>query len=133
VKRLGRIISALSLLFILGFGSAVPVSAACDNNGNPLECACESGGVSNNSACKADTSNPITGPNGVIKKISLVIAFVAGVAAVIVILIAGLMYVTSGGDAQKAASARSAILGAVIGLFIVAASESIVIFVVNKL
>lgn len=136
MKRLARFASALSLLFVLGFGSAVPasVAAACNNNGNPLNCACSAGGgAANSSTCKADTSNPITGANGVLKKVSLVIAFIAGVAAVIIILIAGLMYVTAGGDPQKAATARSAIIGAVVGLIIVAASESIVIFVINKL
>lgn len=136
MKRLTRLISALALLFVIGLGPVTAVSAAtvCSNSGNPLSCACGAGGgVANTSTCKADTSDPITGPNGVIKKVSLVIAFIAGLAAVIIILIAGLMYVTAGGDAQKVSSARSAIIGAVVGLVIVAASESIVIFVVNKL
>lgn len=132
-----RFVSALALLFVIGFGPVATVSAAgtlCSNSGNPLSCACGAGGgVANTSTCKADTSDPITGSHGVIKKVSLVIAFIAGIVAVIIIIIAGFMYVTGGGDPQKVSSARSAIIGAVVGLIIVAASESIVIFVINKL
>jgi hypothetical protein len=68
----------------------------------------------------------------VFKKVSLVISFIAGVAAVIVILVAGVMFVTASGDAAKAANARKTIIGAVIGLVIIAVSEALVIFVVSK-
>jgi len=45
--------------------------------------------------------------------------WVAGVIAVIVIIVAGFMYVTSGGDAAKVVKAKNAILYAVIGLVII--------------
>jgi len=102
---------------------------------NPLSEACgtDNGAASQTAACTAGTDNPIVGPNGVLKKVSLILAFVSGVVAVIMVLFSGFNYVTSGGDAKKAASARSAIVGAAVGLVIIAASESIVIFVVSKL
>jgi hypothetical protein len=69
----------------------------------------------------------------VLKKVSLIMAVISGVVAVIIILLSGFRYITSAGDAQKAASARSAIVGAVVGLVVIAASESIIVFVVSKI
>lgn len=43
----------------------------------------------------------------------------SGIVAVIVIIIAGYLYVTSNGDPNSAARAKNAILGAVIGLVII--------------
>jgi len=101
---------------------------------NPLDKACQSGvGASDSSACSANGSDPISGPNGALRKVSLIIATIAGIAAVIIIIIGGLQYITSGGDPQKAAGARNAIIGAAVGLVIIAAAESIIIFVVSKL
>lgn len=45
--------------------------------------------------------------------------WLAGVIAVIVIVVAGFMYVTSGGDPAKVVRAKNAILYAVIGLVVI--------------
>jgi hypothetical protein len=101
---------------------------------NPFGSACGSGGgATGSTACSTNGSDPISGPNGALKKISVVLAGVAGVAAVILIIVGGFQYVTSNGDAAKAAGARNTIMGSVIGLVIIVAAESIVLFVVSKL
>lgn len=71
-------------------------------------------------------------PNETLRKVSSLIAWIAGVAAVIIIIISGFMYVTSGGDPQKTASARSALIGAIVGLVVIVAAESILLFVLGK-
>lgn len=102
---------------------------------NPLTDACGSGGGSAGSAACTDLSgkDPITGPNGILTKASLILATIAGIAAVIIIMVSGFRYITANGDANKAASARNGIIGAAVGLVIIAAAESIVILVVRKL
>lgn len=45
--------------------------------------------------------------------------WIAGVIAVIIIVVAGFMYVTSGGDAAKVVKAKNTIMSAVIGLVII--------------
>lgn len=102
---------------------------------NPLSDACGAGGGAGSStACSSQTTtDPIAGPNGVLKKITLIIATIAGIAAVIIIIISGIRFITSNGDAQKAASARTAILQAFIGLIIIVASSGIITFVVSKI
>jgi hypothetical protein len=135
MKRIARLITFLLLCVSLGFGIVGIASAAtCSTTTNPLECACGAGGGATGSdTCKTNGSDPIGGPNGVLKKVSILIAFMAGVVAVIVLIFGGLMFVVANGDAQKAANARKMVLGAVVGLVIIAASETILIFVVSKL
>lgn len=57
--------------------------------------------------------------------------FWAGIVAVVVIVLAGLKYVTSAGDPGKVATAKNAILYALVGLILVILSFTIVNFVVG--
>lgn len=60
-----------------------------------------------------------------------VFSWVVGVAAVIMIIIGGLKYITSSGDSNNITSAKNTILYAIIGLVIVALAQFIVKFVLN--
>lgn len=79
------------------------------------------------------STNPLTGPNGVIVKATAFTAAVAGLIAVIIIILAGLSFVTSGGDAAKAKTAKATILYTVAGLAIILLAGSILSLVVSKL
>ncbi|HUC89961.1 MAG TPA: hypothetical protein VMR45_04120 [Patescibacteria group bacterium] len=94
-----------------------------------------SGAAASSAVCsdKAKTSDPITGPNGAIRKISLLIARITGIAAVIMIVVGGFMYVTSSGDASKANDARRVIIYALVGLVVIVLAQSIILFVLNKI
>ena len=50
----------------------------------------------------------------------------------IVIVVAGFKYVTSAGDASKIASAKNTLIYAIVGLIIVAMSQAIVRFVLQR-
>lgn len=134
--------AALTLLLVFalslggGIASAAPSAGSCSNGNNPLECACQAGGgVANQSVgCTGSTTNdPISGPHGVLRKVSLLLSVLAALAAVVMIIVNSFRYIVSNGDAQKAASARSGIIGAGVGLVIIAAAETIILFVVSKL
>ena len=58
---------------------------------------------------------------------------VLGIVAVVVIIIGGVSYMTSSGDASKVKKAKDTILYGVIGLIIVALSFAIVNFVIGNL
>ena len=62
---------------------------------------------------------------GLIANVLNPVYFWAAVIAVIVIVVAGFMYTTSGGDPSKVTRAKNAILGAVIGLVVVLCAFSI--------
>jgi hypothetical protein len=125
-----RIIASLTVLLCLAAPAAYAYASA--STYNPLSAACAAG-TQASSACAKTSSNPISGPNGIIRKASLIIATIAGVAAVIIIIVSGFQYITSAGDPQKAASARNGIIGAAVGLVIIAAAQTILIFVLDKI
>lgn len=136
IRVLKTAVLVLVLAVALGFGGTQPVAADnCSAGGNALECVCTPGSAAQDSSvCSTDANkDPITGDDGVLKKASLLLALLAGIIAVILILIGSVQYILSAGDAQKAASARQMILGAVVGLVIIAVAYSIVVFVVSKL
>jgi len=58
---------------------------------------------------------------------------VVGALALLMITISGLRYITSAGDAQKAAKARTGLVNSLVGLAIAISAEAIVAFVVNRL
>ena len=55
-----------------------------------------------------------------------------GIVAVVMIIIGGLRYITSGGNDTNVASAKNTLLYAIIGLIIVSLAQLIVRFVLNK-
>ena len=57
---------------------------------------------------------------------------IVGVAAVIMIIVAGMRYTLSGGDTTKTNSAKSTIIYALVGLVVVALSQLLVHFVLNN-
>lgn len=61
-----------------------------------------------------------------------VFSFVVGFIAIIMIIIGGLKYITSGGDPNSVNGAKNTILYAAIGLVIVALAQFIVRFVIEK-
>jgi hypothetical protein len=60
-----------------------------------------------------------------------IISFIAGIAAVILIVVAGVKFITSGGDSNGVASARNTLVYALIGLAVVALAQVIVHFVLQ--
>ncbi len=127
---MNKLLLALTV-FVAGFLGlglvAAPVSAAED----PLASVCaQNPGAS---ACQEPDRNPIYGPNGVVTRVTQLLIFVIGFAAVMTIIIAGFRYVTSAGDPQRAAGAKDAILYAVIGLVVALLAQVIVSFVLRRL
>ncbi len=64
--------------------------------------------------------------------VSNALIFVIGSVSVIMIIVGGLRFVTSAGDAKQAESARNTILYAVIGVIVAASAFAIVSFVAGK-
>lgn len=69
----------------------------------------------------------------ILKSVLHILSIVVGVAAVITIIISGLRFITSQGDASNIASARSGLIYALVGLVIVALSQVIARFVLDRL
>jgi len=61
-----------------------------------------------------------------------IVYFIAGIVAVIVIIIAGYIYTTSGGDAGAVKRAKNMILYAVVGIVVIALAFTITQFVAGR-
>jgi type IV secretory pathway VirB2 component (pilin) len=76
-------------------------------------------------------TSPQKDPNDAIAGILNTVYLVAGMVAVITIVIAGMVYVTSRGDPGKVKQARNAIVGALVGLVIVMSAFVITQFIIR--
>lgn len=115
--------------------SIVPFVPATALAFNPFGTICSNGGGSS-AVCqeqKNGSTNPLTGPNGLFFGIAKIIAIIAGISAVIIIIISGLRFVTSGGDPAKAKGAKDALVAALIGLVIIMLAGSIISLVLSRL
>jgi hypothetical protein len=126
---LGAIVPWLILIPALTMGSAYAVNIfpGCQPGGSLAE----QGATVCKDVTSSDTnSDPIY---KIIKAAIEVISFVTGVAAVILILISGIRFMTSGGEPSKVSEAKSTLLYAAIGIFIVIVSQGIIALVLNRL
>lgn len=122
----------IGLMIVFGGVFALsPASASADLlPGGSAVCKQAAGSAACQQNAVKKGENPAT---ELIAKITLIIAVVAGIAAVIMIIVSGLRFISSGGDAQKVAGAKNNLVGAIIGLVIIALASTIVSFVVGKL
>lgn len=92
-------------------------------------------------ACKArGSSDPIAGPNGILLRITNIIAYLAGAVAVIMIIVGSIRFITSGSDVSTGSrtdtdveDARRAIANAVVGLAIIILAKAIITYVIRRL
>ena len=70
--------------------------------------------------------------NALLSRIINVLSIIVGVIAVVMIIVGGLRYITSGGDSSKVGAAKTTIIYAIVGLVIVALAQLIVHFVLNE-
>ena len=86
-------------------------------------------------AFDTQASKPV-GPetvNTLVTKIADTLAIVAGAAAVIMLIYAGIQYITAGGNTEQATKARQGIINSLIGIAIVILSYGLVLWVAKQL
>lgn len=130
------------LVFVAFFGLW---SSAAKAQYDPFEDVC-TGSAASSPTCQqkkaqeAAGTNPVAGPGGIISDAANIIALVGGIAAVIIIIISGFVFVTAGGaiggqragdSPTRAKNARTVLVGAVIGLVVIALGWSITTFIIN--
>lgn len=91
---------------------------------------CGSDGAGKTTICETSATS-LTG--GILGNVINILLFLAGTIAVIMIIIGGIRYITSDGDANKAGQAKNTIIYAIIGLVVAVLSYGIVAFVLGRL
>lgn len=130
MKRIINILMLLPTFLII----SMPVAAGA---ASILDEACNSGAGSS-AACKdrstqSTTDNRIYGPNGILTKAARIVAFVVGIASVIMIIIGGLRYVMASGDPNSINGAKNTIIYALIGLVVALFATGIIQFVLDRI
>jgi hypothetical protein len=112
-------------VLLTGFSINAPVPALATAQEEVLKGAC----VTDPTACNEDAGSKV---ENLIGSVINILSWIVGIIAVIMIIIGGLRYITSGGDSANVTAAKNTILYAVIGLVIVAFAQLIVRFVIKK-
>jgi len=117
-----RLLIFLTLVAGLLIPIAVPATAlACggsDNKGQVLQ------GIGASGSCTNDSQVA-----NVIHAVVSILSLVVGAVAVIMIVLAGFKYITSGGDSGRVSNAKSTLIYALIGVAVAALAQVIVHFV----
>lgn len=126
VKEISALAASLAVAFALAHSFASPVYAA-GAAGSAQQAVC--GGVNlGGGTCSGGASEL----DKVVKAAVQILSIIAGIAAVIMLIIGGLKYVTSGGDSSSIASAKTSIIYALVGIVVVVLSQLLVKFVLTK-
>lgn len=116
---------------VLGISVAVPsvAGAACQTGSNAVNSGLKGGA---DCAQGAGQQSDLFGANGVFKTITNVLLYIIGAIAVIMLIVGGIRYVTSGGDAGAVTSAKNTILYAVVGIVVAILAYAVVNFVITS-
>jgi hypothetical protein len=128
--RLKLLLASILALPVLGIGLAAPALAQTSPEITEGLCA----GVNldiNNPDCKT-TDEASQRINNLIRRVINFLSLIVGVVAVIMIIIGGFRYITSGGSDTGVTSAKNTILYAIIGLIIVALAQLLVRFILRQ-
>jgi hypothetical protein len=123
--------SALFSLFLVPLAVPAVVSAQFDPNCGGID-ECLDDGASATDPGGEGGEAATTRLNAIIRTVINVFSIVVGVVAVIMIIVGGLKYITSGGDSGNITSAKNTILYAIVGLIVVALAQIIVRFVLER-
>lgn len=121
------------LVVLIGICGLLPATVL----GQGLDQSCTGAGA-NSTFCQgvkggqSQTDNSFYGKNGILSKVSNIIAIIAGIAAIITIIAAGISFILADGDSGKIRESRNTIIYAVVGLFVILLARSIIAFVLNN-
>ncbi len=125
VKNLKLLAVALAAIGSIGFLG--PVVNADESNPTINDV------VSDNSAVKPEkTPRNLLGTGGIVTTMINLLMYIVGLISVVMMIVGGLKYVTSGGDAGKVGEAKNTIMYSIIGLVVAILSFAIVNFVVTQ-
>ncbi len=124
---------ALLIIMTLSLSLSALAFSASANAVDIFRGTCNAGGAgSGSTVCKSVSDqqghlnqNPII---TIIKGAIDVISFLVGIAAIIGLVVSGLRLITSGGNAESVASARSGITYSLVGIMVVVLAQTIVVF-----
>jgi len=132
IKRLKNIILACSMIMVAAAPVAVVSSVAASSTVNIDQSVC--GGTGFNLSGNGGNCSSVgeSGFQSLLDKVVNIFSAIVGIIAVIMIIVGGLRYITSGGDSSRVGAAKTTIIYALVGLVVVVLAQLIVHFVINQ-
>lgn len=129
------IVSAIFIVLFAGLGTAIPAYAqdAQQQINNGLCAGSNLQFTDNPGQCNAAGTDATTKINNMVHTVVNLLSAIVGIVAVIMIIIGGFRYITSGGNDTSVTAAKNTILYAIIGLVVVALAQIIVRFTLSKI
>lgn len=121
------LITALMTLGLVVLAAPLPAEAKTN-----LSAACNTKEGRGSVICQQQKGSG-AGVNSLLENIVSILMFILGAISVIMIVIGGIRYTTSGGDASQIKSAKDTILYSVVGLVVAIFAYAIVKFVLNNI
>ncbi len=125
-----RKISIILALVFFGLALVSPAGALAACNPSSTVEALQCG--ANDSAGVPNAANPGNRLNDTVKNIINILTSAVGVISVVMIVVGGFKYITSGGSSDKVSSAKSTIIYAVIGIVVAVLAQLIVKFALKQ-
>jgi len=134
-KRISHIVSTFLVTMLLSLGLAAPAFAqdAQQQINNGLCAGSNLEFTESPGQCNAAGNDATTKINNMVHTVVNLLSAIVGIVAVIMIIIGGFRYITSGGNDASVTAAKNTILYAIIGLVVVALAQIIVRFTLSKL
>jgi len=129
MKYIQKLLRATSI-FIMCLFIITPHIALAANDASKQALCGGAGLVGGGTGCVAPAGSSTV--ESVIKKSINIFSAIIGIIAVVMVMVGGLKYITSQGDAAATATAKNTILYAAVGLVVVALAQVIVRFVLSR-
>lgn len=131
VQTIKRLILSIAAMGMFAAPVAMPAAVYAQQElGRNVQCGANL--ELNRRDCDPDDVTATNRLNSIIRTVVNIFSLIVGVVAVIMIIVGGLKYITSGGDSGNVTGAKNTILYAVVGLIVVALAQFIVRFVLAK-
>lgn len=125
MKKLRLLLASFVFITLSAFAVVVPTTTTYAYD--PLAETCSGAGSSSNPICKEKNASA----NDLITNLVNILLYVVGALSVVMIIWAGISYVTSAGDSSKTKRAKDTLLYAIIGLIVAFLGFAIVNWVIK--
>jgi hypothetical protein len=136
INTLKKAFLAVALVSTMALPLLVPAAVFADANTGIDNGLCAgadlNAGEATSCSSSADASAANTKITSILSTVINIFSLIVGAVSVIMIIIGGLRYITSGGEASNISSAKNTIIYAIVGLVVVALAQFLVHFVLGK-
>lgn len=129
IKKIKALCLSLGVFSLLAVPVLVPAIASADI----LSDVCSGSNLdTSGNSTDCDDNGTNAGIDGILRQVIKIFSIIVGFVAVVMIIVGGIKYITSGGEAGNISGAKNTIIYAVIGLIIVALAQVLVHYVLKN-